>query len=78
VAESEANGYQVLSGEYDLAFCGGDCKGVLEGGTKETYFPNSLDYQGVVHPGVGHGINFSYNVTGAYGVIIDYLKKHDL
>ncbi|KAE9366363.1 hypothetical protein N431DRAFT_472908 [Stipitochalara longipes BDJ] len=74
------NPVMVLSGEFDFAFCGGDCNGVLSNGgkTQTTYFPNATDFQAVVHPGVAHGINFSYNATGAYKVITDYLKKNRL
>jgi len=52
--------------------------GGLDQSTKEGYFPNSIDFQGIVHPGVGHNINYSYNATGAYGVMLDYLNKHGL
>jgi hypothetical protein len=69
---------QIISGEFGFGVCGGDCKGVLKQGTKERLFPNSKDFQAIVHPGGGHGINFSYNATGAYGVMLDYLKKHGL
>ncbi|PMD47059.1 hypothetical protein L207DRAFT_606113 [Hyaloscypha variabilis F] len=70
----------VLSGEFDFAFCGGDCNGILSNGgkTQTDYFPNATDFQTIVHPGVAHGINFSYNATGAYKVITDYLKKNGL
>ncbi|KAL3420634.1 hypothetical protein PVAG01_07079 [Phlyctema vagabunda] len=70
----------VLSGEFDFPFCGYNCNDILDNGgeTKATYFPNSSDFQAVVHPGVGHGINFSYNATGAYKAMTDYLKKNSL
>lgn len=71
----EINYYQIISGEFGFAVCSGDCKGVLEQGTKEGLFPNSTDFQVIVHPGVGRCINFSYNATGAYGVMLNYLKK---
>jgi hypothetical protein len=45
---------------------------------KEEIFPNATDFQAVVHPGVGHAINFSYNATGAYGIMLEYLKRHEL
>jgi pimeloyl-ACP methyl ester carboxylesterase len=78
VIEKETHCHQVISGKFDLGVCGGDCRGLLDQVTKEAYFPNSKDYQGIAHPDVGHGINFSYNATGAYGVMLDYLKKHGL
>jgi len=69
-----------LTGEFDLAFCGGNCTDILSdgGNVKTTFFPNATDFQAVVHPGVAHGINFSYNATGAYKVITDYLKKNSI
>ncbi|KAH7356793.1 Alpha/Beta hydrolase protein [Rhexocercosporidium sp. MPI-PUGE-AT-0058] len=66
----------VIAGEFDAAFCDGNCTGILA--PLDSYFPNATDFQAVVHPAVGHGINFSYNATGAYTVMLDYLKKHGL
>ncbi|KAL5324233.1 hypothetical protein ACEPPN_008777 [Leptodophora sp. 'Broadleaf-Isolate-01'] len=66
----------VITGEFDAAFCDGNCTGVLA--PPDSYFPNATDFQAIVHPAVGHGINFSYNATGAYAVMLDYLKKHGL
>lgn len=85
-----------MTGEFDAAFCEGNYTGILE--PPPSYFPNARDFQAVVHPSVGHGINFStysgifakrnckadnqrvvgYNATGAYAVMLDYLKKHGL
>jgi len=56
--------------------CGGDCNEVLP--LAKNIFPNATDFQAVIHPGTGHGINFSYNATGAYSIMLDYLKKHGL
>ncbi|KAK0107250.1 hypothetical protein ONS95_003951 [Cadophora gregata] len=68
----------LLAGEFDSAFCDGNCTGVLAPPVLSEYFPNVTDFQAVVHPAVGHGINLSYNATGAYAVMLDYLKKHGL
>ncbi|KAN0095337.1 alpha/beta-hydrolase [Hyaloscypha variabilis] len=67
----------IISGEFDFAVCDGDCRGLLAS-AKEEIFPNATDFQAVVHPGVGHAINFSYNATGAYGIMLEYLKRHEL
>jgi hypothetical protein len=32
----------------------------------------------MIHPKARHGINFSYNVTGAYAVMLDFMGKHGL
>jgi hypothetical protein len=61
-----------------FAVCGGDCKEVLDLGLKEGLFSISKDFQAVIHPVVGHRINFSYDAPGAYRVMLDYLKKHGL
>jgi hypothetical protein len=34
-------------------------------------FPKAKDLAVVIHPGVGHGINLSYNATGAYEVMLE-------
>ncbi|KAH7407607.1 Alpha/Beta hydrolase protein [Cadophora sp. MPI-SDFR-AT-0126] len=68
----------VIAGEFDSAMCDGNCTGVLAPPVLSDYFPNVTDFQAIVHPAVGHGINLSYNATGAYAVILDYLKKHGL
>ncbi|KAE8447325.1 hypothetical protein EG329_010883 [Mollisiaceae sp. DMI_Dod_QoI] len=48
----------VMSGEFDLIFCNGDCTPLLEPYAKP-YFPASKDLMVHVQPGSGHGINFS-------------------
>ncbi|KUJ15735.1 uncharacterized protein LY89DRAFT_783009 [Mollisia scopiformis] len=68
----------IISGEFDFAVCGGNCVGILEHPAKEVNFPNATDFQAIVHPSTGHNINFSYNATGAYDVILSYLSKHGL
>jgi len=57
--------------------CGGNCKEWLEPAAA-FIFQNATDFRAVVHPNAGHGINFNYNATGAYTVMLDYLKTHDL
>ncbi|CZR53610.1 uncharacterized protein PAC_03490 [Phialocephala subalpina] len=48
----------VMSGEFDLIFCTGNCKPILEPYAKP-YFPASKDLEVYVQPGSGHGINLS-------------------
>jgi hypothetical protein len=69
--------YQVISGEFDFPLCGGNCTGVLRG-PAEIFFSKATDLQTVVHPKTGHAINYSFNATGAYAVMLDYLHKHQV
>jgi hypothetical protein len=78
--EKDTHCHQVVSGGFGLAICSGDCMGLLEQG--KSYQGSILSeferLQEIIYLGVGHGINFSYNVTRAYGVMLNYLKKHGL
>lgn len=67
----------IISGEFDFAVCGGNCTGVLQHPAMEI-FGKAKSFEAVVHPGVGHGINFSFNATGAYSVIMDFVTKNGL
>ncbi|CAG8951122.1 hypothetical protein HYFRA_00006520, partial [Hymenoscyphus fraxineus] len=66
----------VMDGENDFPLCGGNCVGTL--GPAQTLYPNATDLQTVLHPNVGHGINYSLNATAAYNVLLDYLHKHGI
>lgn len=67
---------QVISGLYDTPFCGGWCEGDLE--STRQIFGNSTKMEIVVHPSSGHGINLSFNATGAYQAIGDFLERYGL
>ncbi|EPE27791.1 alpha/beta-Hydrolase [Glarea lozoyensis ATCC 20868] len=67
----------VISGEFDFPLCGGNCTDTLRG-PAELFFSNATDLQTVVHPKTGHAINYSFNATGAYAVMLDYLHKHQV
>ncbi|TVY78492.1 hypothetical protein LSUE1_G004850 [Lachnellula suecica] len=67
----------VISGEFDFAVCGGNCNGVFQHPAAEI-FASAKTFEAVVHPGVGHGINFSFNATGAYSVVMDFVAKNGL
>ncbi|RDW82754.1 hypothetical protein BP6252_03866 [Coleophoma cylindrospora] len=75
----------VISGDSDLPFCGGDC--LATGGSApsvmssvSTNFPNvaAENFTTYVQPNTGHGINLSYNATGAYAVIASFLEAKGL
>ena len=60
----------LLSGEYDLLACDGNCGGgFLEAGLEEM-FPAAKERVTVVHAGAGHAVNFCLNATGAYEVVL--------
>jgi hypothetical protein len=67
----------IINGEFDLGNCGGNCNDISEHPAKEIY-ENSTAFESVVHPGAGHGINFNFNATGAYGVMVDFVTKNGL
>ncbi|KUJ13436.1 uncharacterized protein LY89DRAFT_737415 [Mollisia scopiformis] len=54
-----------------------DCNGILQHPAQEI-FANASAFEAAVHPGSGHGINFNYNATGAYGAMLDFAKKNGL
>lgn len=65
----------ILTGQYDLKNCAGNCNGILQHPTAE-YFNHSSAFEAVVHPGSAHGINFHFNTTGAYGAMMDLVAKN--
>lgn len=67
----------VLTGEFDLGNCAGNCNGVLEHPAREI-FGHARAFEAAVHPGSGHGINFNFNATGAYGAMLGFLSKNGL
>ncbi|KAI5478015.1 hypothetical protein MNV49_005707 [Pseudohyphozyma bogoriensis] len=88
-ATSYTNPLQVVTGDRDAIFCGGNCYDVpaLPNGT---YVNNTLDsvrnlfpqigerFETYPVPGTGHGINFHPTAPMAYSRILDFLKKYDL
>lgn len=66
----------VISGEFDFVVCGGYCRGVLD--VFRSLFRGSSDFQSYVQPKSGHDTNFATNATGFYGVIFDFLSKHNI
>ncbi|KAL5317746.1 hypothetical protein ACEPPN_014844 [Leptodophora sp. 'Broadleaf-Isolate-01'] len=75
----------VITGDYDLPYCGSDC--LATGGAAASIpamvkmnFPNVADsnFSAIIQLNTGHGINFHYNVTGAYTVMNDFLGAKGL
>ena len=76
----------VITGEMDVPFCGGNCYGKIPGMEFENMvqavdlvFPGKEEGVTVcVQPETGHGLNFHYNATGGYGVMLDFLASNGL
>jgi len=73
----------VLTGQYDVPYCGGDC--LATGGAMASIpagvgmsFTNKSNFEAYIQPNMGHGINLQYNATGAYNVITNYLQAKGL
>ncbi|GAB7365333.1 hypothetical protein MBLNU230_g6413t1 [Neophaeotheca triangularis] len=89
-----ANGYpptnpftgpvQVLTGERDNIYCGGDCLATGGGAYASipaavaAAFPDASDFEAYIQPTTGHGINFHYNATAAYEVMQEWFISHEL
>lgn len=74
---------QVLTGDEDFIFCGGDCTptgdpdGSIPGEVAKA-FPAAKAFEAYIQPNTGHGINLHYNSTGAYKVMQEFLISNGL
>lgn len=75
----------VMTGEYDVPFCGGNCFGQVPNTTApnipaglKTAFPSASAFGAYIQPGSGHGLTFHYNATAGYQVIQDFLANNGL
>ncbi|MCJ1446737.1 MAG: hypothetical protein MMC23_007243 [Stictis urceolatum] len=66
----------LMSGEVDYIFCDGFCPGIFEEPAKTIY--KNAKLQLAIHPGTSHNINLHKNATGAYEVVMDFLKSNGL
>ena len=66
---------QLTTGDSDLAFCGGDCTGILEPAAED--FPASTRYATYLQPDAGHGLNLHLNASAYYEVILDFLGSEE-
>ena len=75
---------QVVTGEKDAIFCGGDCYavGTADAGSIPAEvapaFPKAHTFEAYIQPNTGHAINAHYNSTGAYDVIQTFLRANGL
>ncbi|KAF2831172.1 alpha/beta-hydrolase [Ophiobolus disseminans] len=75
VAPAFGGPVQVTTGEFDYAFCGGECYSSFAQQPLKDIYPKSRLIDSFVHPGAGHGVNFGKNATGFYGGITAFLGK---
>lgn len=70
----------MMSGQYDLPFCGGECAGVIDGpySVAPYVFPNATIFQTYIQPNVGHGLNLHTNASSGYDVINSFLHTNNL
>ena len=67
----------VINGEFDFGNCVGNCNDIGQHPAAEI-FKTSSAFESAVHPGSGHGINFNFNATGAYNVMLNFVTKNGL
>ncbi|KAK8219931.1 hypothetical protein M8818_000346 [Zalaria obscura] len=74
---------QVVTGQRDAIYCGGDC--LNTGGVAasipamvKSNFPDASVFETVIQPNTGHGINLHYNSTGAYEAIQTFFTSNNL
>ncbi|KAF2621295.1 alpha/beta-hydrolase [Macroventuria anomochaeta] len=75
----------VITGQYDVPFCGGNCYGQAQNITAanipagvKTAFPAASAFEAYIQPNTGHGLNFHYNATAGYQIIQDFLGRNGL
>ncbi|KAJ6781212.1 hypothetical protein PWT90_10723 [Aphanocladium album] len=72
---------QIITGEYDVPFCGGNCNKVEMGdapdilAASKPMFDKAKTFNSTIVPGGGHGLNFGYSHTFTYKGILDFLKQ---
>ncbi|KAF2670622.1 alpha/beta-hydrolase [Microthyrium microscopicum] len=79
VAENFTGPIEVVTGEYDLPNCHGDCMFPYNklAAVKDNLYPNANNNSDwYVVPGSGHGINFHYEAMNAYQHIQNFIKKN--
>lgn len=84
VAPSNFTGaVQIINGEHDLPFCGGNCKQVEIPGSNASdilqvskpMFKSAKVFETSIVTGAGHGLNLGFSHTEAYKNIMDFLKR---
>ncbi|KAI1102804.1 Alpha/Beta hydrolase protein [Jackrogersella minutella] len=68
----------VITGDRDVVFCGGNCQATKPPipAMSKQYFTNANNFQAVVVPGAGHGLNLEYSAPSTYTSILDFLDQN--
>ncbi|KAL8829639.1 MAG: hypothetical protein Q9170_006076 [Blastenia crenularia] len=75
---------QILTGQQDAIYCGGDCLATGDPAIasipakSKMAFPAAKVFEAYIQPNTAHGINLHYNSTGAYNVIQRFLTAQGL
>jgi hypothetical protein len=64
-----------MAAEFDLIFCGGMCKGLVDGQANPApkVFPAAKPLSIYIQPNTGHGMNLHKNATAWYEVVNNFL-----
>lgn len=72
---------QIITGEHDVPFCGGNCNKVMMGDAPDILamskpmFKQAKTFNTTIVPNAGHGLNFGYSHTVTYKGILDFIKQ---
>ncbi|KAM0259833.1 hypothetical protein ACHAQJ_003077 [Trichoderma viride] len=74
----------IISGEHDMAFCGGNCYDTttIQGAypdllaASRPFFPSAASFNTTVATGAGHGLNMGYSHKASYASIFDFLSSY--
>ncbi|KAI1470613.1 alpha/beta-hydrolase [Daldinia caldariorum] len=77
VNNSYAGPVFVITGENDIAFCGGNCYATNPSIPAQvaSFFPNNTLVESYVVAGSGHGLNLEYTAPDTYARILDFFDK---
>ncbi|CAJ2513492.1 Uu.00g016110.m01.CDS01 [Anthostomella pinea] len=66
----------VITGDRDIPFCGGNCLAADPSpSSSKQYFGNTSDFETVIVPATGHGLNLQYSWPTTYAAILDFFDK---
>jgi len=73
----------IITGQRDIPYCGGDCLEAPTGytsipATSKNYLPNAENFEVVIVPNTGHGLNLQYSHPYTYSQILNYFAQNGL
>lgn len=69
---------QLMTGEFDFAVCGGDCRKTFNPDMVPKMFPKAKGVDMYLQPGTGHGMPFHNNATIGFEKTFQWLEKNGL